>query len=303
LQQSPVASDAPLREHPIIAHVGNTPLMSLERVGADYPHVEFLAKAEWFNSGGSVKDRPALNIILEAERTGQLTPKKTILDATSGNTGIAYAMLGAARGYQVKICLPANVSVERKRILRAFGAELVFTPGGEGIDGAIIRAREIYADDPDRYSHYHGTAQEIWDQTEGRVTHFVATLGTSGTFTGTTRRLKELNADIRCYSVQPDAPFHGLEGMKHMESALVPGIYDESLADGDVGVSTEDAYRQVRALARTEGMLIGVSSGAAVAACFEIAAQIPAGETAVIVTVFPDSADKYLNERFWEEEP
>ena len=295
--------------------VGNTPLLRLDRVTGGLPGVELYAKAEWFNPGGSVKDRAALSMILEGERSGELTPEKVILDATSGNTGIAFAMLGAARGYKVRLCLPANASPERKQILKAYGADLVLTDPVEGSDGAIRMAQKLFAGEPEKYfyadqynnpanwqAHFCGTATEIWEQTEGRVTHFVAGLGTSGTFVGTARRLKELNPGIRCISFQPDGPFHGLEGMKHMETAIVPGIYDPSVADEDFGVSTEAAYRMVKRLAREEGLLAGVSSGAALQVALEVARKIPAGQSAVIVTVFPDSADKYLNERFWDEE-
>jgi len=295
--------------------VGNTPLLRLERIGREFPHCELYAKAEWLNPGGSVKDRPALNMIREGERSGRLRPGKIILDATSGNTGIAYAMLGAARGYKVRLCLPASASLERKRILAAYGAELVFTDANEGSDGAIRKAKELYAADPELYfysdqynnpanwqAHYHGTAAEIWEQTGGRVTHFVATLGTSGTFCGTTRRLKELNPKIRCVSLQPDGPFHGLEGMKHMATAIVPGIYEAALADEDLAVRTEDAYRMVKRLAREEGLLVGVSSGAALWGALEMARRIPRSEAAVVVLLFPDGGDKYLSERFWDEE-
>jgi cysteine synthase B len=294
--------------------VGNTPLLRLARIGSEFPNVEFHAKAEWFNPGGSVKDRAALRMILEGERRGLLGPGKTILDSTSGNTGIAYAMIGAARGYPVKLCLPASASAERKHILKAYGAELVITPGEEGSDGAIRRVRAIYAAEPEKYfypdqysnaanleAHMTSTAPEIWEQTGGRVTHFVAGLGTSGTFVGTARRLKQFNGAIRAISFQPDSAFHGLEGMKHMATAIVPEIYDPGVADEDLGVRTEDAYRMVRRLAREEGMLVGISSGAAVCACLDVAGRLPAGEAAVIVTVFPDSGDKYLSERFWDE--
>lgn len=298
----------------VLGLVGDTPLLRLRRVVQEFPQVEFYAKAEWFNPGGSVKDRPALNMIREGERTGALRPGKVILDSTSGNTGIAYAMIAAAKGYQVKLCLPASASEERKRILRAYGVELVITPAEEGSDGAIRKAREIYAQDPEKYfypdqysnpanwrAHYETTAPEIWEQTGGRITHFVAGLGTSGTFVGVTRRLKELNPAIRCISVQPDSAFHGLEGLKHMATAIVPAIYDPSLADEDLAVRTEQAYAWVRRLAREEGLLVGVSSGAALEGCVQVARRLPRGERAVIVTVFPDSGDKYLSERFWEE--
>jgi S-sulfo-L-cysteine synthase (O-acetyl-L-serine-dependent) len=298
----------------LIECIGNTPLLRLERIGPNYPHAEFYGKAEWLNPGGSVKDRPALEMIREAERAGTLKPGQTILDATSGNTGIAYAMIAAALGYRVKLCLPASASEERKKILAAYGAELIFTPGDEGSDGAILRAREIIAAEPGKYfypdqygnpanwrAHYKTTANEIWEQTGGRITHFVAGLGTSGTFVGTSRRLKELNPAIRCISLQPDAAFHGLEGWKHMSTAIVPAIYDPSLADANLTVNTEQAYRLVKRAAREEGLLLSPSAAAALDGCFQAAASLPKGERAVIVTVFPDSGTKYLSERFWEE--
>jgi len=299
----------------VIEHIGHTPLVRLQRVGREYPQVEFSAKAEWFNPGGSVKDRPALNMILEGERSGKLQRGRIILDATSGNTGIAYALIGAARGYRVRLCLPANASIERKRILAAYGAEIILTDPAEGSDGAIRRARKLYAEHPELYfypdqysnpanwqAHYQGTAAEIWEQTGGRITHFVAGLGTSGTFVGCARRLKELNPRLRAVSLQPDSPFHGLEGLKHMATAIVPGIYDAALADEDLPVRTEDAYRMVKRLAREEGLLVGVSSGAALWGALEVAKRLPRSETAVLVMIFPDSGDKYLSERFWDEE-
>lgn len=299
----------------LLERIGDTPLLRLERVGREFPNVEFCAKAEWFNPGGSVKDRPALSMIQTGLASGALRPGKTIIDATSGNTGIAYAMVSAALGYSVKLCLPDSASPERKRILEAFGAELVITPGDEGTDGAIRRVHQIVAADseryfyPDQYSnpanwqaHYRTTANEIWAQSSGRITHFVAGLGTSGTFVGTSRRLKELNPAIRCVSLQPDASFHGLEGWKHMATAIRPAIYDDTLADENLAVSTEDAYRLVKRLAREEGLLVSPSAAAALLGCFEIAARIPKAEHALIVTVFADSASKYLNERFWDEE-
>lgn len=298
----------------LLERIGNTPLLRLERIVAHLPNAEIYAKAEWFNPGGSVKDRPAYSMIREGERTGALRPGKTILDATSGNTGIAYAMIGAALGYRVKLCLPSSASPERKQILQAYGVEIVYTPGDEGTDGAIRRVQEIYQSDrekyfyPDQYSnpanpaaHYTTTAPEIWQQTQGRITHFVAGLGTSGTFVGASRRLKELNPAIRCISFQPDSGFHGLEGLKHMATAIVPRIYDSSLDDEDVAVRTEDAQQLVKRLAREEGILAGVSSGAALWACMDTARKLPPGERAVIVTVFPDSGEKYLTERFWSE--
>ncbi|HLG16739.1 MAG TPA: cysteine synthase family protein [Blastocatellia bacterium] len=290
--------------------VGNTPLLKLRKLTANLGRVEIYAKAEWFNPGGSVKDRPALSIILDAERSGRLTPDKTILDATSGNTGIAYAWIGAARGYRVKLALPQNASEERKRILKSYGAELVLTSPLEGSDGAIREARRLYAENPESYfyadqynnpanwkAHYETTALEIWNQTGGRVTHFVAGLGTSGTFVGTSRRLKELNPEIKTISFQPDSPFHGLEGLKHMESAIVPGIYDPGVADANLEADTEEAHEYARRLGKEEGLLVGVSSGAAVACALKLATALESG---VIVTIFPDSGDKYLSERFWD---
>jgi cysteine synthase B len=299
----------------VVDCVGNTPLLHLKKIAAEFRGIAIMAKAEWVNPGGSVKDRAALSMILDGERNGLLRPGKVILDATSGNTGIAYAMLGAARGYHVRLCLPWNASHERQRILKAYGADLVLTDPAEGTDGAIRKAREMYANDPflyfypDQYNnpanwmaHYNGTAEEIWKQTEGSITHFVAGLGTSGTFMGTSRRLRELNPQIRMISFQPDSGFHGIEGLKHMDTAIKPGIYDPEQADENLVVATEEAYRMVKRLAREEGVLVGVSSGAALAACFQVAEQLRSrGETGVIVTVFPDNADKYLSENFWEE--
>jgi len=299
----------------LLDRIGNTPLLRLERVGGEFSNIEFCAKAEWFNPGGSVKDRPALSMIHAGLAGGALAPGKTIIDATSGNTGIAYAMIGAAMGYPVKLCLPDSASHERKRMLAAYGAELVITPGDEGTDGAIRKVHEIVAAEPDQYfyadqysnpanwkAHYRTTANEIWEQTSGRITHFIAGLGTSGTFVGTTRRLKELNPAIRCVSLQPDASFHGLEGWKHMETAIRPAIYDDKLADENLPVSTENAYRLVKRLAREEGLLVSPSAAAALLGCFQVAARIPKHQHAVVVTVFADSASKYLNERFWDED-
>ena len=299
----------------LLDRIGNTPLFRLERVGREFPNVEFYAKAEWFNPGGSVKDRPALSMIEAGLSSGALRPGKTIIDATSGNTGIAYAMIAAALGYSVKLCLPASASPERKRILVAYGAELVITAGDEGTDGAIRKVHEIVAAEPEKYfypdqysnpanwqAHYTTTANEIWKQTAGRITHFVAALGTSGTFVGTTRRLKELNPAIQCTSLQPDASFHGLEGWKHMPTAIRPAIYDDRLADENLEVSTEAAYKLVKRLAREEGLLVSPSAAAALLGCFQVAARIPRQQPAVLVTVFADSASKYLNERFWDED-
>jgi cysteine synthase B len=298
----------------VLECIGNTPLLRLAHVGRDFPNVEFYAKAEWFNPGGSVKDRPALGMIQAGLASGALAPGKIIIDATSGNTGIAYAMIGAALGYPVKLCLPDSASVERKRILAALGAELVMTPGDEATDGAIRKVQEIVNADaqkyfyPDQYSnpanwqsHYRTSANEIWEQTNGRITHFVAGLGTSGTFMGATRRLRELNPAIRCISLQPDAPFHGLEGWKHMATALRPAIYDDSLADENLEVQTENAYRLVKRIAREEGLLVSPSAAAALDGCFAVAKSLSPEQQAVMVTVFADSGAKYLSERFWDE--
>jgi len=291
--------------------VGNTPLIELERIGAEVPGVRILGKAEWHNPGGSVKDRPALWMIRDGERTGRLTPEKTILDATSGNTGIAYAWIGASLGYKVRLCMPKNASEERKKILRAYGVEVVLTDPAEGSDGAIREARKLYAEEPDRYfypdqyrnpanprAHYESTAPEIWEATDGEVTHFVAGLGTSGTFVGTSTRLKEYNGEIEVISFEPDSPFHGLEGMKHMASAIVPEIYDPTIADRNLATPTEDAYAMVKRLAREEGILVGISAGAAVATSLRVARELESG---VVVTILCDGADKYLSESFWED--
>jgi len=267
-----------------VSLMGNTPLLRLERVTRDLPNVQILGKAEWYNPGGSVKDRAAFNIVKEGRRSGKFTPGKTLLDSTSGNTGIAYAMIGAAEGFPVTLCMPGNVSVERKRILFAYGANIIYTDPADGSDGAIRAVRELYAREPETYfyadqysndanwqAHYHGTANEIWQQTEGRITHFVSMMGTSGTFMGTARRLKELNPKVRCISLQPDSPFHGIEGAKHMASAIVPGIYDPALADEDLGISTEDSYAMAIRLSREEGLLAGISAGSAVEGAIQIA--------------------------------
>ena len=294
--------------------IGKTPLVRLRSVARDVPAgVEVFAKAEHLNPGGSVKDRAALFMILEGERTEKLRPGQIILDATSGNTGIAYAMIGAARGYPVTLCLPQNASIERKRILRIYGAEIIETDPMQGTDGAQIKARELVALEPDKYfypdqynndanwrAHYDTTAPEIWEQTGGRLTHFLAGLGTSGTFMGVTRRLKSYRAEVRAISMQPDSPLHGLEGMKHMQTAIVPGIYDSSLADENVEVGTEDAQEMTRRLAREEGLFVGVSSGANVYAALRLARDLPPGST--VVTILCDGGSKYLSERFWEEE-
>ena len=301
--------EAPRREVTTLASlIGRTPLVRLRGL-EPRPGVEIYAKLEAQNPGGSVKDRAALAMILDGERTGALQPGRVLLDATSGNTGISYAMLGAARGYRVTLCVPANATVERKHLLHAYGAELILTDPMEGSDGAIREARRLYDAEPHRYfypdqysnpanwrAHYETTAVEIIEQTDGRLTHFVAGLGTSGTFVGTGRRLREWRASVRLVSVQPESPLHGLEGLKHMASAIVPSIYDATLADGDVAVSTEEAHALVRRLARKEGILVGPSSGAALGACLRVAGEV---DRAVIVTIFPDGGDRYISERFW----
>ena len=300
--------------HRLTDRIGNTPLLRIERIAADFPGIELLGKAEWYNPGGSVKDRAAFNIISEGRRTGKFSESKTLLDSTSGNTGIAYAMLGAAQGFPVTLCVPENVSPERKRILQAYGANILYTDPAEGSDGAIRLARELAASHPDLYfyadqysndanwrAHYLTTANEIWQQTEGRVTHFVSMLGTSGTFVGTSRRLKELKPHVQCISLQPDSAFHGIEGAKHMPSAIVPAIYDSTLADANLEISTEDAYQMAKRLAKEEGMLVGISSAAAIVGSLQTAERLKKGSQAVIVSILCDSGDKYLSERFWNE--
>ena len=295
----------------IVDLVGDTPLVRLRKIERDLPGVELYAKAEWKNPGGSVKDRPALRMVQEGIASGQLTPDKIILDATSGNTGIAYAMIGAAMGYTVTLCVPENVTPERKRILRAYGAELVFTNPLEGSDGAIRTAQKMNDAEPGRYfyadqynnpynwrSHYDTTGPEILKQVGARLTHFVAGLGTSGTFIGVGRRLREFKRDVVLASVQPDSPLHGLEGLKHMESAIVPGIYDSGLADEDVRVGTEESYEMTRRLAQEEGLLVGISSGANLAGALKVARK-----GAVMAVVFCDGGERYLSERFWENPP
>jgi cysteine synthase B len=308
----------------VLDTIGNTPLLRLSAIDKHLPGVELYAKAEWLNPGGSVKDRAAARMICEGIKSGALTRERRILDATSGNTGIAYAMIGAALGYGVTLTVPSNITPERRRILAAYGPELIFTDPLEGSDGAIREARRRYAADPDALfyadqynnpynwrAHYDSTAREIWEQTGGRVTHFVAGLGTSGTFIGTGRRLRELSSTILLISVQPDSPLHGLEGLKHMESAIVPGIYDPALADVDVGVSTEEAYAMTRRLAAEEGLLVGVSSGANLAGALKALAgglrqgrdfSLAGGmEPVAMVIIFPDSGERYLSESFWNE--
>jgi cysteine synthase B len=311
-QETLAVSTLAARGDDLLSQIGETPLIRLRNVTEDLA-VEVYVKAEHLNPGGSVKDRAARAMILAGECSGQLHQGKIILDATSGNTGIAYAMIGAARGYNVALCLPKNASVERKRILRSYGAEIIETDPLQGSDGAQLVAREMAAREPEKYfypdqynndanwlAHYEGTGPEIWEQTKGRVTHFLAGLGTSGTFVGTSRRLKELNPAVRAISMQPDSPLHGLEGMKHMPTAIVPGIYDPTLADENVEVSTEDAQMMTRRLARKEGLFVGVSSGANVFAALRLAKNLPRG--AMVVTVLCDGGGRYLSEDFWEEQ-
>ena len=288
------------------AYIGNTPLLRLRRINEDLPFgVEVFAKAEYLNPGGSVKDRAALSMILDGERSGKLRPGMTILDATSGNTGIAYAMIGASRGYRVKVCLPKNASAERRKILKAYGVDIVETDPMLSTDGAQLIARELFASQPDKYfypdqynndanwlAHFESTAVEIWEQTDGRISHFVTGLGTSGTFVGVSRRLKEYDPNIRVISMQPDSPLHGLEGLKHMATAMQPGIYDQSLADETVTVSTEAAYLMTQRLAREEGILVGPSSGANVLAAHEFALSLKG--PALVVTILCDGSERYL---------
>jgi cysteine synthase B len=301
--------------HDIPGNIGNTPLLRLTKIAAGLPGVEIYGKAEYLNPGGSVKDRPALNMIVEGEKSGRLTPGKILIDSTSGNTGIAYAMIGAARGYRVKLCLPRNASPERIRILKAYGAELVLTPADEGSDGAIRKVREIYQADPDLYfypdqysndanwrAHYDASGPEIIEQTGGRMTHFVTLLGTSGTFVGNARRFRKDLPQAQCISAQPSTGFHGIEGTKHMPTSIVPAIYDPTLADRNIWIDTEDAYRMVKRLAREEGVLVGISAGGNVHAALTIGRELHAqGSPGVIVTVLCDGADKYLSEQFWDD--
>ncbi len=296
--------------------IGNTPLLAFRQITAHLPHdITIYAKAEWQNPGGSVKDRAASHIIKQAELTGELRPGKTLVDSTSGNTGIAYAMIGAAKGYPVKLFLPANASPERVAILRAYGAELVLTDPLEGSDGAIVAVRDLVTAEPDKYfyanqynnpanwqAHYQTTGVEIWQQTQGSVTHFLAGLGTSGTLMGTGRRLKDYNPGVQVIALQPDSPFHGLEGLKHMDTAIKPGIYEEGFANRNIAVSTEATYHMARRLAREEGYLVGISAASAMVAALHVAEELAeAGEPGMIVTVFPDNAYKYLTESFWSE--
>jgi S-sulfo-L-cysteine synthase (O-acetyl-L-serine-dependent) len=318
-----VAKTESLRGEAVLAGIGNTPLLPLDSLLHHLPHraangrpanVQLFGKAEWYNPGGSVKDRAAASIVAEARRSGKLASGKILLDSTSGNTGIAYAMLGAALGFPVTLCVPQNVSPERKRILQAYGANIIYTDPGEGSDGAIKIARQLAERHPDLYyyadqysndanwrAHYETTANEIWQQTQGRITHFVAMLGTTGTFVGTTRRLKELNPRIQCISLQPDSAFHGIEGAKYLPSAIVPRIYDASLADQNLEIVTEAAHAMARRMAREQGLLVGVSAAAALVGSLQVAEGLKIHQRATIVTILSDSGEKYLSEKFWHE--
>ena len=312
----PIPRLARTEAEPLLATIGNTPLLRLEKIQAEFPGIEIFGKAEYFNPGGSVKDRAALNMVLDGERSGKLNHNRTILDSTSGNTGIAYAMIGANLGYKVRLVLPGNASGERKRILKAYGAETLYSDPNESSDGAIRMVRQIYMEDPDLYfypdqynnpanwkAHFEGTGPEIIDQTNGGLTHFVSAMGTSGTFTGVTKRLRRDLPEVKCYSAQPSSGFHGLEGLKHMPTAIRPGFYDDTMADGNLWIETEDAYKMVRRLAKEEGLLVGISSGCNVYAATLLAREIAArGESATIVTILCDSAEKYLSENFWDQE-
>ena len=309
------ATASPARATGLLDQIGHTPLIRLDKIDRSLPGIQLYGKAEFFNPGGSVKDRPALNMIRDGERTGRLHKGRTILDSTSGNTGIAYAMIAAYLGYPVKLCLPANASPERKQILKAYGAEVILTDPGEGSDGAIRVCRKIYQENPELYfypdqysnpanwqAHYNTTGLEILDQTGGRITHFIAAMGTSGTFVGTTCRLREELPRTKCLSAQPSSGFHGLEGLKHMPTAIVPAIYDETLADENIWIETEDGQAMSRRLGREQGLLVGVSSGANVHAALELGKKLAAeGQEATIVTILCDGASKYLSEHFWND--
>jgi S-sulfo-L-cysteine synthase (O-acetyl-L-serine-dependent) len=303
--------------HSLFALIGNTPLIEFKALAAQHgisERVRIFGKAEWMNPGGSVKDRPALNIIETAEASGALTKEKILLDATSGNTGIAFAMIGAAKGYRVTLCMPESASIERRKIIAAYGAEIIFTPAAESSDGSIRKAQALYAANPDRYfyadqysndanwqAHYHTTGKEIWSQTSGRITHFVAAMGTTGTFIGTSRRLKECNPSVVCAAVQPDLAVHGLEGVKHLESALVPKIYDATVPDRLIEVSTETAWDYANQIPKTEGVLLGVSAAANVYAALRVAKEISdGGGSGTVVTILCDNGMKYLSEHFWK---
>jgi len=300
-----------LRERDILESIGNTPLFRLSKVVSGLKGVSVWVKAEYFNPSGSVKDRAARAMILDGIRSGKLTKEKIIIDATSGNTGISYAMIGAALGYKVTLCLPQNANIERKRILRAYNAEIIETDPMQSSDGAQIVAKKIAEEEPDKYfypdqynnaqnwkAHYETTAMEIWDQTANKITHFIAGMGTSGTFTGTSRRIKELNPSVKAIVVQPDSPLHGIEGMKHMATTVIPGIYDQSIADGQIDVATEDAQGMTLRLVREEGLFVGISSGANVCAALQLASSLPEGS--VVVTILCDSGLRYLSDELWD---
>ena len=308
--REPMEHRHPMTSDAILGQIGNTPLLRFTNIGKEFDRVEIYGKAEWFNPGGSVKDRPALRMIEEGQRSGALTRDKIILDSTSGNTGIAYALIGAVLGYRVELAVPRSVSRERKRMLEAYGADVIYTDPLEGSDGAIREAHRRYKADPEKYfmpdqynnpanwqAHYDTTGPEIIEQTERRITHFVAGVGTSGTVMGTGRRLREFNAAIQIVAVLPAEDLHGIEGLKHMATAIVPGIWDEDFPDRQLSVQTEDAYDMARRLALEEGMLVGQSAGAAVCAALELARQIPEG---VIVTIMPDAGERYFSTRLWE---
>jgi cysteine synthase B len=303
-QRDPIAVDS------ILGQIGNTPLLRFSHVGKDFDRVEIYGKAEWFNPGGSVKDRPALRMIEEGERSGALTREKIILDSSSGNTGIAYAWIGAVKGYRVQLAVPRNVSQERKRILQAYGAEVTYADPLEGSDGAIREAHRRYEADPEKYfmpdqynnpanwqAHYDTTGPEIIAQTRGRATHFIAGVGTNGTLMGTGRRLREFNPDIQVAALLPAEDLHGIEGLKHLETAIVPGIWDERVPDLTLSVYTEEAYDMARRLALEEGVLVGQSAGAALCAALDLARRISEG---VIVTILPDAGERYFSTRLWE---
>jgi len=294
----------------IIDLIGNTPLIRLKKISESYnPKVEIFAKAEWFNPGGSVKDRPALNMIMDGINTGNLTKEKVIMDSSSGNTAIAYAMIGAALGYKIELVTPLNINIERKKTLEAYGAKIIFSDPLEGSDGAILFAKKLFEENTDKYfmpdqynnpanpeSHYKSTANEIWEQTNGSITHFIVALGTSGTLMGAGKRLKELNPDIRIIAIQPAESLHGLEGMKHMHTSLVPGIYDSTFPDEIIDVSTEDAYNMMQDILLKEGIFLGHSGGAVAYATLNYSKKIDEG---VLVTIFPDSGYRYLSEGIW----
>jgi S-sulfo-L-cysteine synthase (O-acetyl-L-serine-dependent) len=308
--REPMGQRRPMASESILGQIGNTPLLRFANIGKEFDRVEIYGKAEWFNPGGSVKDRPALRMIEEEQRSGALTRDKIILDSTSGNTGIAYALIGAVMGCCVELAVPRSVSWERKRMLEAFGADVIYTDPLEGSDGAMREAHRRYKADPEKYfmpdqynnpanwqAHYNTTGPESIEQTRGRITHFVSGVGTSGTLMGTGRRLREFNAAIQLIAVQPAEDLHGIEGLKHMATAIVPSFWDEGFPDRQLSVQTEDAYDMARRLALEEGMLVGQSAGAAVCAALELARQIPEG---VIVTILPDAGDRYFSTRIWE---